>query len=87
LGKCKRGGLEYSLKFQFLTSNNQAEYEACLAGIRMANEMSATTIIICSDSQLVVFQIKGDYQAKELVLQKYLSKVKEILIGLSKFEI
>jgi ribonuclease HI len=28
--------VEYSLKFSFPASNNQAEYEACLAGIRMA---------------------------------------------------
>jgi ribonuclease HI len=28
--------IEYSLKFDFPASNNQAEYEACLAGIRMA---------------------------------------------------
>jgi ribonuclease HI len=28
--------IEYSLKFDFPTSNNQVEYEACLAGIWMA---------------------------------------------------
>lgn len=27
--------VEYSLKFAFCTSNNQPEYEACLANIRM----------------------------------------------------
>jgi ribonuclease HI len=68
-----------SLKFEFPASNNQAEYEACLAGIRAAKE--------CSDSQLVVSQIKGDYQAKEPLMQKYLALVKESLLGLSKFEI
>jgi hypothetical protein len=30
---------EYSLKFEFPTSNNQAEYEAFLAGIRAAKEL------------------------------------------------
>ena len=32
-------------------------------------------------------QIKGEYQAKEPLLQRYLAKVKESLLGLSKFEI
>jgi ribonuclease HI len=79
--------VEYSLKFEFPTSNNQAEYEACLAGIRVAKELGATAITLCSDSQLVVSQIKGEYQAREPLLQRYLAKVKESLLGLSKFEI
>jgi ribonuclease HI len=61
--------IEYSLKFDFPTSNNQVEYEACLAGIRMAKELGANAITICSDSKLVVSQIKGEYEAKELIMQ------------------
>jgi ribonuclease HI len=79
--------VEYSLKFEFPTSNNQAEYEACLAGIRATKELGATAISLCSDSQLVVSQIKGEYQTREPLLQRYLAKVKESLLGLSKFEI
>jgi ribonuclease HI len=79
--------VEYSLKFEFQTSNNQAEYEACFAGIRAAKELGTTAITLRSDSQLVVSQIKGEYQAKEPLMQKYLALVKESLNGLSKFEI
>ena len=46
--------IEYSLKFEFPTPNNQAEYEACLAGIRMAKELRENAVTICSDSRLVV---------------------------------
>jgi hypothetical protein len=53
--------VEYSIKFEFPTSNNQAKYEACLAGIRAAKELGATAVTLCSDSQLVVSQIKGKY--------------------------
>jgi hypothetical protein len=35
----------------------------------------------------VVSQIKGDYEAKEPLMQKYLALVKESLIGISKFKI
>jgi ribonuclease HI len=79
--------IEYSLKFDFPTSNNQAEYEACLAGIRMAKELGLNAVTISSDSKLVVSQIKTEYQAKELIMQKYLAKVRDALVGLSKFEI
>jgi ribonuclease HI len=79
--------IEYSLKFEFLTSNNQAEYEACLAGIRMAKELGANAVTIYSDSRLVVSKIKGKYQEKEPIMQKYIAKVRDALVGLSKFEI
>jgi ribonuclease HI len=79
--------MEYSLKFKFPTSNNQTEYEACMAGIRATKELRATAITLCSDSQLVVSQIKWEYQAREPLLQMYLAKFKETLLGLSRFEI
>ncbi|KAI5317241.1 hypothetical protein L3X38_036948 [Prunus dulcis] len=46
--------LEYALRFNFQASNNEAEYEALLAGLRLAKEMDARQIQIFSDSQLVV---------------------------------
>jgi ribonuclease HI len=79
--------VEYSLKFEFPTSINQAEYEACLAGIRVAKELGAAVVTLCSDSQLVVSQINGDYQAKEPLMQKYFTLVRENLVGFSMFEI
>jgi len=69
--------LEQSLRFKFPTSNNQAEYEACLAGLIIARELGAQLVKICSDSQLMVSQVRGEYQAKEPILQQYLQKVKE----------
>ncbi|CAL2253630.1 unnamed protein product [Prunus armeniaca] len=36
-----RGRVEYALRFNFRTSNNEAEYEALLAGLRLAKSMSA----------------------------------------------
>ncbi|CAL2239209.1 unnamed protein product [Prunus armeniaca] len=42
--------IEYALRFNFRTSNNEAEYEALLAGLRLAQSMSARQISIHSDS-------------------------------------
>ncbi|KAI5323200.1 hypothetical protein L3X38_032272 [Prunus dulcis] len=49
--------LEYAIRFKFQASNNVAEYEALLAGLRLAKEMGAKQIQIFSDSQLVVHQV------------------------------
>ncbi|CAL0314908.1 unnamed protein product [Lupinus luteus] len=71
--------IEHSLTFTFQTSNNQAEYEACIAGLQLAKEVGAQKILICSDSQLAVSQITGTYQVKDPLLGKYLIKVKELM--------
>ncbi|KAI5354414.1 hypothetical protein L3X38_007309 [Prunus dulcis] len=49
--------IEYALRFDFRTSNNEAEYEALLAGLRLAKSMNAKQVRIHSDSQLIVNQI------------------------------
>ncbi|CAL9018618.1 unnamed protein product, partial [Prunus brigantina] len=58
--------LEYALRFKFHASNNEAEYEALLAGLRLAKEMGARQIQIFSDSQLVVHQVNQDFTAKDV---------------------
>ena len=45
--------MEYALKFRFQSSNNEAEYEAVIAGLNLAHSMEADQLEICSDSQLV----------------------------------
>ncbi|XP_019415399.1 PREDICTED: uncharacterized protein LOC109326930 [Lupinus angustifolius] len=71
--------IEHSFTFTFPTSNNQAEYEACIAGLQIAKEVGAHKVLICSDSQLAVSQFTGAYQTKDTLLGKYLLKVKELM--------
>ncbi|KAL0373223.1 UNVERIFIED_CONTAM: hypothetical protein Scaly_1003900 [Sesamum calycinum] len=54
--------LEYMLRFDFKASNNEAEYEALIAGIRMTLVARATKLIAYSASQLVNNQIEGKYE-------------------------
>ncbi|CAJ2654489.1 unnamed protein product [Trifolium pratense] len=75
--------IEVSLALSFPTSNNQAEYEAFLAGLRLAEDMEAKEIKIYTDSQLVASQVLGEYQAKNDNLSEYLALVKE---KITKFE-
>nr|XP_043637982.1 uncharacterized protein LOC122608983 [Erigeron canadensis] len=68
----------YALRFNFKASNNAAEYEALLAGLRIAKAMGVKHVHAHVDSQIVAFQVNGTYEAKEPLMKKYLEKVKEI---------
>ncbi|XP_072071942.1 uncharacterized protein [Arachis hypogaea] len=69
---------EQSIKFKFPVSNNQAEYEALIAGLLLAKDVGATKLEVNSDSQVITSQINGAYQAKDSLLQKYLEWVKSL---------
>ena len=56
---------------KFPATNNEAEYEGILKGLRLGKALGATNLLVQSDSKLVVRQIKGDYEAKEERMQKY----------------
>ncbi|VVA40103.1 PREDICTED: rve domain-containing, partial [Prunus dulcis] len=71
--------LEYALRFNFQASNNEAEYEALLAGLRLAKEMDAKQIQIFSDSQLVVHQVNQDFTAKDASMTAYLQHARHLL--------
>ncbi|XP_075075651.1 uncharacterized protein LOC107768046 [Nicotiana tabacum] len=59
-------------------TNNGAEYEDVIAGLKLVRELGIEQIIIKSDSQLVVNQMQGTYTAKEARMQQYLEKAREL---------
>ncbi|XP_075515655.1 uncharacterized protein LOC142550316 [Primulina tabacum] len=65
-----------ALRIDSWFTNNDAEYEAILAGIRAAWEVRASRIILYSDLQIVTQQIKGIYEAKNDKMLKYLQLIK-----------
>ncbi|KAL0395968.1 UNVERIFIED_CONTAM: hypothetical protein Scaly_0045200 [Sesamum calycinum] len=71
--------IQYALRFNFDASNNEAEYEALLAGGRLAQAAGAKYLRAYSDSQLVVNQVNGDYEAKGIE-----DPANEILVNTSK---
>ena len=68
-----------ALRFRFRASNNEAEYKALIAGLKLAKEMKVESLEIFSDSQLVVCQITDEYQAREEKMVAYLHKAKDLL--------
>ncbi|GJW55353.1 reverse transcriptase domain-containing protein [Tanacetum coccineum] len=67
----------YALRFEFETTNNEAEYEALLEGLQIAQEMEIRSLAIFADSQLMVNQIKGLFEAKKIMIKQYLEKNKK----------
>ena len=61
-----------TLSFRFKASNNEAEHETLIAGLKLAKEMKVESLAIFSDSQLIVCQIIDEYQAREEKMAAYL---------------
>ncbi|GJW62697.1 reverse transcriptase domain-containing protein [Tanacetum coccineum] len=62
----------YALKFEFMETNNEAEYEVVIAGLLIAKEMKIEEIIVFVDSQLIANQVNGSYEAKHHHMKQYL---------------
>jgi ribonuclease HI len=56
-------------------TNNIAEYEAVILGLRKLKALGITTCIIKTDSKVVAGQVEKDYSAKDPALMQYLSAV------------
>nr|GEU62626.1 reverse transcriptase domain-containing protein [Tanacetum cinerariifolium] len=77
----------YALRFQFAASNNEAEYKALIAGLRIATQMGVKNIQANVDSKLVANQVLGTYVAKEDNMIKYLKIAKGLVSGFKTFSI
>ena len=51
--------LEYALQIHFKASNNIAEYEALIHGLKLAKELGVKRILCFGDSDLVIQQASG----------------------------
>ena len=71
--------IEYALRFGFHMSNNEAEYEAVIAGLNLAHSLEVDQLEVYSDSQLVVRQIEDTYEDKSKRMILYLQKVRDLL--------
>ncbi|GJX66585.1 reverse transcriptase domain-containing protein [Tanacetum coccineum] len=65
----------YALRFRFNATNNEAEYEALIAGLKIAEQMGVKNLQANVDSRLVANQVNGTYVAKETDMIRYLEKV------------
>jgi ribonuclease HI len=71
LTSSKGDQLKYVLQIHFRASNNVAEYEALVHGLKVAKEIGVHRIICYDDSDLVVQQCSGDWDAKDANMSSY----------------
>ena len=71
--------IECAMRFDFKATNNQAEYETLLAGLRVCVALGADEIEIFSDSQVVVNQVLDEYQARDGCMMAYLEIARGLL--------
>ncbi|XP_077225786.1 uncharacterized protein LOC143858988 [Tasmannia lanceolata] len=79
--------MDYAVRFGFRASNNEAEYEALIAGMNLAAQVRALMLKAYSDSQLVVNQIQGTYEARDERMSKYFNRVHHLARKFKSFEI
>ena len=79
--------IEKSLRLGFSATNNEAEYEALLIGVAMVRKLGRKVVDVFSDSRLVVEQVKGELEARNLRMQGYLDKSRRSQSGFESFSI
>lgn len=57
--------MEYAIRFGFRATNNVAEYESVVTGLKLCMTAGATQVNLRIDSKLVAAQIRGEYEARE----------------------
>ena len=63
--------VQYVLQIMCTDSNNAAEYEALLHGLRMTVYMGIQCLEVRRDSNLAISQINGDFDAKDPKMAAY----------------
>ncbi len=60
-------------------TNNQAEYRAALAGLRLAAEHGARAVLLRSDSRLLVEQLAGRFRVKDPTLRRLHQEARNLM--------
>ena len=71
--------LKRKVRLHYQTTNNDAEYETLLKGLELAKSLGAESVLVQGDSQLIIGQVNGMYEAKEERMKKYLNKVRRLI--------
>ncbi|XP_060182142.1 uncharacterized protein LOC132611786 [Lycium barbarum] len=60
-------------KLNFRCTNNLAEYEACILGLRMALDMNIQELLVIGDFDLLINQVKGNWATKNDKILPYVN--------------
>ena len=71
---------------KFPATNNEVENEGILTGLKLGKALGVKNLLVQNDSKLMIGQIKGEYEAKEARMQKYLRLTKHLTQEYDKVE-
>ena len=71
--------LPYSFTLMEVCSNNVAEYQALLLGLRMAVDIKQRHLQIYGDSKMVINQLLGEYEVRKPELMPYAKQAKRLI--------
>jgi ribonuclease HI len=77
----------HTIRLEFSCTNNEAEYEALIQGMILAQEMKIEHLIVTGDSELVINQVTQRYKIKKERLKLYFKRVNELMESFSSFNI
>ena len=69
--------IECMIRLDFPTTNNEAKYEALVAGLDLAKVAGAGNVIMHYNSQVITSQINSEYECRSERMKKYLEEVKK----------
>ena len=68
-------------------TNNVAEYQAIFRGVQQVLDMGGSEMVLYSDSELIVKQLKGEYRVKNANLREQYQQVVDLLNELDGYDI
>lgn len=77
-----RENIMLSHRLYFETTNNVAKYEALILGLEATKKMGIRNIAVFGDYELVVQQVKQQYQCRHLWMRSYRNDVWDMIDNL-----
>jgi ribonuclease HI len=68
-------------------TNNVAEYQGLLLGLRRAQEMGARFVEVRADSQLMIRQLRGEYQVRHATLKPLHAEALRLLRSFDRYDL
>jgi ribonuclease HI len=79
--------LKYVLQILWKVSNNEAEYEALLHGLRLAISLGIKQLLVYGDSLLVVQQVNKEWDYNKEMMDAYVQEVRKLENKFSDLEV
>ncbi|XP_074278375.1 uncharacterized protein LOC141601966 [Silene latifolia] len=76
-----------AVRCEFKATNNEAEYEALILGLKLALDLKIKHLQVCSDSKLIVNHVNDCYEARDPRMMAYLDVAKELKVRFVTFNI